>query len=137
MKSKTQFTADDALAINDLEPFDVPVKQWGGRSAKVRELDGEEMTMASIAATIDKKLCVMRLYACAVHLGCIDPKFSEEQALALIKKNHRVLATLGEAITEGKKDAPAKSRFLPLLIFAVGVLGSVLAAFFGLRRGGK
>jgi hypothetical protein len=105
------FTAEEIDAASDIAYEDVPVPEWGGKSVRIRSLDGMGRaqingTMFAVSGqTVKVKAEALAeaelrtLAACMVDAN-FNPLYSPKQIHRLGKKNAKVLARLYEKAQE-------------------------------------
>lgn len=93
-----RLSREDILAKKDIVEEEVEVEQWGG-SVMVKSLSGKERARVVDECTNKKgKYITTKLYPALLVAGCVEPRFTAEDADALNSKNSGALETVAKVI---------------------------------------
>ena len=97
--AKKRLTADEILALVDVEEQDVYVKEWD-TDVTITPFTKDEQQKMRKSATVDGEIDQEKLEMALFVSGVTSPKFTKDQIEALRQKNANAIDTVLKAIME-------------------------------------
>lgn len=90
-------SADAILANDDLQESVMDIPEWGGK-IRVRGLSVHDVNESNRLSLVAGEVDPEKVTCMTVVFGCVEPKFTPEQAGALARKSASVLNRIGAEI---------------------------------------